>query len=203
MWNDIHSNADKLKENPMISSLIDRKNNLNDTDDRIDARQIDQDNSPMDFAIPLDVDSSQFEAVVESGRGKSFILQGPPGTGKSQTITNMIANALFQGKRVLFVAEKMAALSVVQSRLEKIGIGAFCLELHSNKATKKHFLEQMEMVLNTPKIGIPEDFSKESEELYEERKNLISYMQAIHRKTESGISIYVMKLTLRHCRTTC
>ena len=190
MWNDIHSNADKLRDNPMISSLIDRKNNLNDTDDRVDARQIDQDNAPMDFAIPLDVDSSQFEAVVESGRGKSFILQGPPGTGKSQTITNMIANALFQGKRVLFVAEKMAALSVVQSRLEKIGLGAFCLELHSNKATKKHFLEQMDMVLNTPKIGMPEDFTKESEELYEERKNLISYMQAIHRKTDSGISIY-------------
>ena len=190
MWNDIHSNADKLKENPMISSLIDKQNNLNDHDDRVDARQIDQDNAPMDFSIPLDVDSSQFEAVVESGRGKSFILQGPPGTGKSQTITNMIANALFQGKRVLFVAEKMAALSVVQSRLEKIGLGAFCLELHSNKATKKHFLEQMDMVLNTPKIGLPEDFSKESEELYEERKNLISYMQAIHRKTESGISIY-------------
>ena len=190
MWNDIHSNADKLKDNPMISSLIDRKNNLDDTDDRIDARQIDHDNAPMDFAIPLDVDSSQFEAVVESGRGKSFILQGPPGTGKSQTITNMIANALFQGKRVLFVAEKMAALSVVQSRLEKIGLGAFCLELHSNKATKKHFLEQMDMVLNTPKIGMPADFSKESEELYEERKNLISYMQAIHKKTDCGISIY-------------
>lgn len=190
MWNDIHSNADKLKENSMISSLIDRKNNLNDTDDRVDARLIDQYNAPMDFAIPLDVDSSQFEAVVESGRGKSFILQGPPGTGKSQTITNMIANALFQGKRVLFVAEKMAALSVVQSRLEKIGLGAFCLELHSNKATKKHFLEQMDMVLNTPKIGMPEEFSKESEELYEERKNLISYMQAIHKKTDSGISIY-------------
>ncbi len=190
MWNDIHSNADKLKESPMISSLIDKQNNLNDHDDRVDARQIDQDNVPMDFSIPLDVDSSQFEAVVESGRGKSFILQGPPGTGKSQTITNMIANALFQGKRVLFVAEKMAALSVVQSRLEKIGLGAFCLELHSNKATKKHFLEQMDMVLNTPKIGLPEDFSKESEELYEERKNLISYMQAIHSKTDSGISIY-------------
>ena len=190
MWNDIHSNADKLKENQMISSLIDKQNNLNDHDERVDARQIDQDNAPMDFSIPLDVDSSQFEAVVESGRGKSFILQGPPGTGKSQTITNMIANALFQGKRVLFVAEKMAALSVVQSRLEKIGLGAFCLELHSNKATKKHFLEQMDMVLNTPKIGLPEDFSKESDELYEERKNLISYMQAIHSRTESGISIY-------------
>ena len=66
--------------------------------------------------------------------GESFVLHGPPGTGKSQTITNMIANALYNGKSVLFVAEKMAALSVVQRRLEKIGLGPFCLEMHSNKA---------------------------------------------------------------------
>ena len=190
MWNDIHSHADVLKENPMIASLMEKRNMLNDNDERIDARKIDQESAPRDFVIPLDVDSSQFEAVVESGRGKSFILQGPPGTGKSQTITNMIANALFQGRRVLFVAEKMAALSVVQSRLEKIGLGAFCLELHSNKATKKHFLEQMDKVLNVAKIQQPDDFFNESDELFAERKALIGYMQAIHSLTDSGISIY-------------
>ena len=190
MWNDIHTHADAMKENPVIASLMEQCNKLDDNDERVDARVIDQENKPMDFAIPLDVDSSQFEAVVESGKGKSFILQGPPGTGKSQTITNMIANALFQGKRVLFVAEKMAALSVVQSRLEKIGLGAFCLELHSNKVTKKHFLEQMDKVLNVTKIQQPEVFSEESDALFAERKALIAYMQAIHSKTESGISIY-------------
>ena len=190
MWNDIHSHADILRHNPMIASLMERRNMLKDDDERVDARVIDMENAPMDFAIPLDVDSSQFEAVVESGRGKSFILQGPPGTGKSQTITNMIANALFQGKRVLFVAEKMAALSVVQSRLERIGLGAFCLELHSNKVTKKHFLEQMEKVLKTTKIQQPEAFQAESDELFAERKELINYMQAIHSPTDSGISLY-------------
>ena len=190
MWNDIHTHADLLKESPMIASLMERRNLLDDRDEPIDARKVDQDSEPKDFAIPLDVDSSQFEAVVESGRGKSFILQGPPGTGKSQTITNMIANALFQGKRVLFVAEKMAALSVVQARLDKIGLGAFCLELHSNKATKKHFLQQMESVLNVAKIKQPRKFVEESDELFAERKSLISYMQAIHSLTDSGISIY-------------
>lgn len=190
MWNDIHTNAERLKENMVVSSLMEKRNNLNDTEERIDARRIDVEKKPMDFVIPLDVDSSQFEAVVESGRGKSFILQGPPGTGKSQTITNMIANALFQGKRVLFVAEKMAALSVVQARLDKIGIGPFCLELHSNKATKKHFLEQMNAVLNVKRIATPEAFATESDKLYEERKNLMAYMQAIHTKNENGLSLY-------------
>jgi hypothetical protein len=117
MWNDIHSNADKLKENVVVASLIDKQDKQEMAENAVDARKIDKESAPMDYAIPLDVDSSQMEAIVESGRGRSFILHGPPGTGKSQTITNMIANALYQGKRVLFVAEKMAALSVVQSRL--------------------------------------------------------------------------------------
>lgn len=190
MWNDIHSNADKLKENIVVASLIDKQDKQGLVENAVDARDIDRESSPMDFAIPLDVDSSQMEAIVESGRGRSFILHGPPGTGKSQTITNMIANTLYQGKRVLFVAEKMAALSVVQSRLEKIGLAPFCLELHSNKATKKHFLEQMDEVLKVTKINSPEKYAQRSEELFNERKELISYMEALHIKSSSGLSLY-------------
>lgn len=190
MWNDIHTNADKIKENVIVASLIENRDKQDVDADAVDARNIDKDNAPMDFAIPLDVDSSQMEAIVESGRGKSFILHGPPGTGKSQTITNMIANALYQGKRVLFVAEKMAALSVVQSRLAKIHIDPFCLELHSNKATKKHFLEQMDQVLKVTKIKSPEEYAKRSQELYGERRELISYMEALHHKASNGLSLY-------------
>ena len=190
MWNDIHSNAAKLKENVIVASLIENRDKQDADIEGVDARNIDKESAPMDFAIPLDVDSSQMEAIVESGRGRSFILHGPPGTGKSQTITNMIANALYQGKRVLFVAEKMAALSVVQSRLEKINLAPFCLELHSNKATKKHFLEQMDEVLKVTKIKSPEEYAKRSEELYQERKELISYMEALHHKGSSGLSLY-------------
>nr|MCR4809714.1 DUF4011 domain-containing protein [Prevotella sp.] len=190
MWNDIHSNADKLAENLVVASLIENKDKQEQTDDIVDARIIDKQNSPADFSIPLDVDSSQMEAIVESGRGRTFILHGPPGTGKSQTITNMIANALYQGRRVLFVAEKMAALSVVQSRLEKIGLAPFCLELHSNKATKKHFLEQMEQVLNVTKIKEPEEFAMVADELFQQRKSLINYMEALHKKGSNGLSLY-------------
>ena len=190
MWNDIHSNADLMAENTIIASLIENRDKQDVTEDSVDARIIDKTNSPMDFSIPLDVDSSQMEAIVESGRGRTFILHGPPGTGKSQTITNMIANALYQGRRVLFVAEKMAALSVVQSRLEKIGLAPFCLELHSNKATKKHFLEQMDKVLNVTKIKEPAEYASKAEELFAERKSLISYMDALHQKGSNGLSLY-------------
>ena len=190
MWYDIHSNADKLAENTIVASLIENRDKQQISDEIIDARLIDKTSSPKDFSIPLDVDSSQMEAIIESGRGRTFILHGPPGTGKSQTITNMIANALYQGRRVLFVAEKMAALSVVQSRLEKIGLAPFCLELHSNKATKKHFLEQMDKVLNVTKIKEPAEYASKAEELFAERKSLISYMDALHQKGSNGLSLY-------------
>ena len=190
MWNDIHSNADLLADHTIVASLIENRDKQDVSEEAVDARIIDKANSPMDFSIPLDVDSSQMEAIVESGRGRTFILHGPPGTGKSQTITNMIANALYQGRKVLFVAEKMAALSVVQSRLEKIGLAPFCLELHSNKATKKHFLEQMDKVLNVTKIKEPAEYASKAEELFAERKSLISYMDALHQKGSNGLSLY-------------
>lgn len=190
MWNDIHSNADKLKENTIIASLMENRIQWQDTTSKVDAREIDKNCTPDKFSIPVDVDSSQLEAVIESGEGKSFILHGPPGTGKSQTITNMIANALYRGKRVLFVAEKMAALSVVQNRLTKIGLDPFCLELHSNKVTKSHFLAQLQKAIEAVHIQSPAEFEDTSTQLFERRRKLIDYMEALHHPHTSGFSLY-------------
>lgn len=84
----------------------------------------------------VDADASQTRAIERARRGDSLVIQGPPGTGKSQTITNVIAQAVLDGKKVLFVAEKMAALSVVKRRLDQVGLGGACLELHSEKASR-------------------------------------------------------------------
>ena len=190
MWNDIHTNAAKLQQSPIVESLIERRLILPETGESVDARNFDLTAKPADVATPIAVDSSQLEAVIESGLAKSFILYGPPGTGKSQTITNMIANALYQGKRVLFVAEKMAALSVVQKRLAKIGLDPFCLELHSNKVTKTHFLQQLQQALDVTHGHVSEDFKQRSEELFGLRQKLNGNMQAIHRKGSCGLSLY-------------
>ena len=190
MWNDIHTNAAKLQLSPIVDSLIQRRLTLTDTEEMADARAFDLTAQPADVATPISVDSSQLEAVIESGHGKSFILYGPPGTGKSQTITNMIANALYKGKRVLFVAEKMAALQVVQKRLAKIGLDPFCLELHSNKVTKTHFLQQLQQALDVTHGHVSEDFQKRSEELFALRQQLNGYMQAIHYTGACGYSLY-------------
>jgi very-short-patch-repair endonuclease len=90
-----------------------------------------------------DADASQHSALVDVMRGKNLVIQGPPGTGKSQTITNIIANALAEGKRVLFLSEKQAALDVVKRRLDLAGLGDFCLELHSDKASPKAVIESL------------------------------------------------------------
>ena len=190
MWNDIHTGSAVLERNPIIASLITGQSLLDTTEADTNARELDSVAKPADYAIPLDADSSQLEAIVKSGKGDSFLLYGPPGTGKSQTITNMIANALHQGKRVLFVAEKKAALEVVQERLGKIGLAPFCLELHSNKTDKKSFLEQMNTVLNMPQTSQHPFFEKHSEELFAKRQELNAYINALHKRRKQGLSLY-------------
>lgn len=95
----------------------------------------------------VDADSSQTLAIEETRRGRNMVIQGPPGTGKSQTIVNIIAAAVAQGKKVLFVAEKMAALEVVYRRLAAIGLDTICLELHSHKANKRQLHEELRRTL--------------------------------------------------------
>lgn len=106
--------------------------------------------SPQDAYYVLDADSSQSLAIHDAARdgGRNLVIQGPPGTGKSQTITNIIAEAVGRGKRVLFVSEKMAALEVVKRRLDSVGLGQACLELHSNKTNKRLTLEELGRTLN-------------------------------------------------------
>jgi hypothetical protein len=96
-----------------------------------------------DLPLIYDADSSQHSALIDVFSGRSLVIEGPPGTGKSQTITNLIAAAIRVGKKVLFVAEKLAALEVVKSRLDRAGLAPFVLELHSNKTSKKRVLEDL------------------------------------------------------------
>ena len=99
--------------------------------------------APADLVQVVDADSSQTRVIEEVRKGRNLVVQGPPGTGKSQTITNIIAAAVHDGKRVLFVAEKMAALSVVHKRLVETGLRDVCLELHSKNANKKTVLDEI------------------------------------------------------------
>ena len=117
---------------------------------------------PLDHLLPperqfhvVDADASQAQVIEEIRTGRNLVVQGPPGTGKSQTITNIIAAAAKEGRRVLFLAEKMAALSVVHDRLVKVGLRDICLELHSRNANKKAVLAELARTL-AQTTAIPE-----------------------------------------------
>ena len=190
MWNDIHNNLQKLKENKIVSSLINGTLEWNVQENMTDATVLEKELSPADILLPISADSSQLEAIYEGVNNKTFVLHGPPGTGKSQTITNIIANALYKGKRVLFVAEKMAALSVVQTRLAAIGLNPFCLELHSNKAKKSAILSQLKETSEVVKYASPESFEQESTRLLHLRAQLNNYVDSLHKKYSFGFSMY-------------
>lgn len=190
LWNDIRNRTDELMKNKLVASLISGKLEWLPQGDMITARQLDEQMSAMDLAIPISADSSQLEAICAASKGQSFVLHGPPGTGKSQTITNIITDALFHGKKVLFVAEKMAALSVVQKRLENLGLGPFCLELHSNKAQKREVLNQLNRVLQVAKTKPSGEYEQVATQVHVLRQELNQVIEAIHKKREYGMSLY-------------
>lgn len=137
-----------------------------------------------------DADSSQALAIEEVRRGRNLVIQGPPGTGKSQTISNLIAAAVREGKKVLFMAEKMAALEVVKRRLDEIGLGEMCLELHSNKARKKAVLEDLERTLGLgrPCVG---EASETVQGLRDRRNELNGHVRRLHTPLQpSGFTPY-------------
>lgn len=126
------------------------------------------------FPLIYDADSSQHSALIDSVNGENLVIEGPPGTGKSQTITNLIAAAMLNGKKVLFVAEKLAALEVVKHRLDKAGLGDFCLELHSHKSHKRKVIEDIQKRLLNPALQqSPAQIDAEIS-LYEDLKNQLN-----------------------------
>ena len=181
MWNDIHNNSAFLENNKIVHSLM---MGAVDWSCKI-PEHVDKDEA----YLPVTVDSSQLRAINMAAADVSFVLHGPPGTGKSQTITAMVANALTKGKTVLFVAEKMAALEVVQKRLAALGIQDFCLELHSSKATKKAVLDQLKRGLEIGIGGMKTDYDKKIQDIRKMREELDSYAKALHVKRPFGKSL--------------
>lgn len=129
----------------------------------------------------LDADASQLDAIHKVESGQSLVIQGPPGTGKSQTITNIIAHAVKDGKRVLFVAEKMAALEVVKRRLDEIQLGHLALELHGTKSRKQDVLDQLRDT-DPEAMNFAEPTESEVKELERAEHRLSAYSDAVNRE---------------------
>jgi hypothetical protein len=147
MWRDLHPESwpnNALTDHPLVNLLLGHGSEFESLPPLVpDEEQIDHHIDISKCTRVVDADSSQAIVVEETRIGRNLVVQGPPGTGKSQTITNAIACAVYSGKKVLFVAEKTAALEVVHDRLRKAGLGALCLEIHSRKANKREVVKSL------------------------------------------------------------
>ena len=132
------------------------------------------------YPIIYDADSSQHSALIDAIKGRNLVIEGPPGTGKSQTITNLIAACINNDLKVLFVAEKMAALNVVKSRLDYAGLGEFCLELHSHKANKTAVLDDLKTSLSREPIASVSAIDDEINVLARYRDQLNDYVEVMN-----------------------
>lgn len=190
MWKDLQDRTEHLRRNRVVSHLIDRpRQAIGAMEDLAPRDDLDDRHAPGTLLAPLLADSSQLNAVSRAGAGHDFALEGPPGTGKSQTITNLIAHFLGSGKTVLFVSEKMAALDVVQRRLNAIGLGPFCLELHSSKARKTEVLAQLRAAMDVSKPLTTDEWQREAERLATLRSGLNDFVRALHRQHRNGLTV--------------
>lgn len=139
----------------------------------------------------LDADSSQFSALVDLANGKNLAVEGPPGTGKSQTIVNAIASALADGKKVLFVAEKLAALNVVKSRLEAIGLGEFLLPLQAERSTRERVISSVRSRVEMRRPNPVLDYDTRLTEFKRVRSQLSEYIGLLAMSFEnSGLTVH-------------
>jgi hypothetical protein len=192
MWKDLVDRTDLLKLNPVVRHLIDTPTHTYEGSGEgfIAADTLDQTIDPVDLFAPLSADSSQVAGIVSAQRGSDFVLFGPPGTGKSQTIANAITNCLAHQKTVLFVSQKTAALEVVRQRINAIGLGSYCLEVHSTKAQKSSVLEQLATAWRERNLVTEEHWSTAAGDLKKKRDQLNRLVSALHRRRANGMTAY-------------
>ena len=180
----------RLGDNKLMRALFGNEG-FREPEPRIDTEDhLDDHLSPGDVFHVVDADSSQALAIEDMKSGRNLVIQGPPGTGKSQTITNIIAEAVGLGKKVLFVSEKMAALEVVKRRLDSIHIGDACLELHSHKTTKSGVLAELKRTHGLGKPKAP-DLEDDFVALARVRRSLNSYSNAVNSHVgKTGVTPY-------------
>jgi len=187
LWKDLDERWASLVENPLVAHLV---HSPTDPFDDPVAADSSVDLDELAGGVPVSADASQLTAVAEAAAGRTFVLEGPPGTGKSQTITNLLARAVADGKRVLFVAEKRAALDVVARRLEAVGMGPFALDLHDKGSRPAVVRTQIRQALEHAVQVDEQGFAADGEDLRSARRALARYATRLHEPNAAGLSLY-------------
>lgn len=193
MYRDVMEHLEDLSQNSIVRRLLGES--VQESVIEADVEEA-VGNPLIDLHCVADADSSQIEAIEMAKAGKSFVIQGPPGTGKSQTITNIIAECLYDGKTVLFVSEKQAALNVVYEKLNRSGLADYCLALHSNKSNKKDVIADLYRTLHLSETRVTEEAERLIREKAAAQNRLDSYARELHEPGRLG-SLSVFQLLER------
>ena len=183
MYKDLEKHEKEIIENKIVEKICNPLGSVGveSISNELPEFDLDQTIFPKKTFQILDADSSQQKAIYAAKTGKNLVIEGPPGTGKSQTIANIISEALSEGKKVLFVSEKMAALEVVKSRLDRNGLGDYCFELHSRKANKNVVYQELARVMEKGPTN-DHDHDGDLEKLVTIREGLNKYVKSLHAK---------------------
>jgi very-short-patch-repair endonuclease len=196
MVKDLQERAQELSAHDIIAAIA------GDTDARgiVSAAQHETDPHDLDHVPPdnefnvLDADSSQQSAIADVLAGQNAVIHGPPGTGKSQTIANLIAGLAAAGKRVLFVAEKRAALDVVLRRLNEVGLSHLSIDLHGADLSPKKVMQQVARTLDMVRNATPVQCEQIHNQLVDRRNRLNNHVSRIHQRREpTDKSVYEME----------
>lgn len=190
LWKDLDESWAELSRNSLVTHLINSPNEKF-SDPVNEPPQVDLDE--LGASLPMPADSSQLQAVAEAVAGRTFVLEGPPGTGKSQTITNLLAHAMVSGRRVLFVAEKRAALDVVKDRLERVGLGELSLDLHDKSARPAAVRQQIKQALELRVNHDAAALKTNLQTVESSRRVLARYADRLHETNAAGLSLYTAR----------
>nr|WP_254455795.1 DUF4011 domain-containing protein [Paeniglutamicibacter quisquiliarum] len=189
MWRDLDENWETFMSAPLVRHLVDTPTSeFNDPAGTGAGQDVDLDQ--LAARLPVPADASQLEAVAAAHAGHTFVLEGPPGTGKSQTITNLLAHAMARGQRVLFVAEKRAALEVVSKRLNEVGLGEFALDLHDKGSSPNAVRAQIKASLDHLVFADTAGMELASTDLSSSVHRLAGYARDLHEENPAGYSAY-------------
>ena len=188
LWKDLDEHWSDFADNPLVSHLVHEPTEAFQDAARDTAPYVDLDELAAE--LPAPADASQLRAIAEATAGRTFVLEGPPGTGKSQTITNLLTRAVAEGKRVLFVAEKRAALDVVARRLDSVGMGMFALDLHDKGSRASMVRAQIRLALEHAVSVDEQGLAADGESLRSARRMLARYADRLHAENAVGLSLY-------------
>jgi hypothetical protein len=190
LWKDLDESWQTLARNSLVRHLIETP--LQPYADPV-TEAPDVDLNALRATMPVPADSSQLQAVADATAGRSFVLEGPPGTGKSQTITNLLAHAMASGRRVLFVAEKKAALDVVTKRLDAVGLGQLSLNLHDKSARPTAVRAQIKAALDLRVTADTDGLRTHLKATEASRNTLDRYAERLHAVNAAGLSAYTAR----------